>query len=134
MTANTGLSFDAARAILGSPWCDPSTEDFEELFANITYVDANGDAIAAETTNKLVTMNGIQGIRIKSNINNNILFFPCSGLGYGQSWHNRGSNGYYWSRSLHSQTYGRSLNFHSGGVYPQYDYNRFFGFARRAVQ
>ena len=134
LTANAGLSFDAARAILGSPWCDPSTEDFAELFANITYIDVNGDAIAAETTNKLVTMNGIQGIRIKSNINNNILFFPCSGYGSGQSWDSRGSLGYYWSRSLSSQTSGRSLLFSSGGVHPQYDSVRFYGFARRAVQ
>lgn len=134
LTANAGLSFDAARAILGSPWCDPSTEDFAELFENITYIDANGDAIAAETTNKLVTMNGIQGIRIKSNINNNILFFPCSGYGYGQSWYSRGSSGYFWSRSLTSQAYGRYLHFGSGGVRPQnYNY-RFYGCARRAVQ
>ena len=134
LTANAGLSYDAARAILGSPWCDPSTEDFAELFANITYIDANGDAIAAETTNKLVTMNGITGIRIKSNINNNILFFPCSGYGGGQSWNYRGSLGYYWSRSLDSQTNGRFLYFYSGGVHPQDIGNRFFGFARRAVQ
>ena len=134
LNANAGLSFDAARAILGSPWCDPSTEDFAELFANITYIDANGDAIDAEITNKLVTMNGIQGIRIKSNINNNILFFPCSGYGNGQSWNGRGSSGYYWSRSLSSQADGRGLSFYSGGVYPQYSNHRFYGFARRAVQ
>ena len=35
LTANAGLSHDAARAILGSPWRDPSTEDFAELFANM---------------------------------------------------------------------------------------------------
>ena len=134
LTANAGLSYDAARAILGSPWCDPSTEDFVELFANITYIDANGDAIAAETTDKLITMNGIVGIRIKSNINNNILFFPCSGYGNGQSWYGRGSGGFYWSRSLYSQTNGGSLYFYSGGVNPQYDNYRFYGFARRAVQ
>ena len=136
LTADAGLSFDAARAILGGPWRDPSTDDFAELFnsAYTKFIDANGDDIAAETTNKLVTISGIVGIRLKSIANGNIIFFACSGIGYGQSWVNRGSYGYYWSRSLNSQTDGRDLNFYSGGVNPQNYDNRFYGFARRAVQ
>ena len=136
LTADAGLSFDAARAILGGPWRDPSTDDFAELFnsAYTKFIDANGDDIAAETTNKLVTISGIVGIRLKSIANGNIIFFPCSGYGYGQSWLHRGSNGDYWSRSLSSQTYGRDLNFYSGGVYPQSTNSRFIGFTRRAVQ
>ena len=136
LTADAGLSFDAARAILGGPWRDPSTEDFAELFnsAYTKFIDANGDDIAAETTNKLVTISGIVGIRLKSIANGNIIFFPCSGVGYGQSWNDRGSGGYYWSRSLSSQTNGRGLLFYSGGVGPQGALNRFYGFTRRAVQ
>ena len=136
LTADAGLSFDAARAILGAPWRDPSTDDFAELFnsAYTKFIDANGDDIAAETTNKLVTISGIVGIRLKSIANGNIIFFPCSGNGYGQSWYDRGSHGNYWSRSLYSQTYGRSLGFNSGGVDPQNVNYRFYGFARRAVQ
>ena len=136
LTANAGLSHDAARAILGSPWRDPSTEDFAELFANIDFIDYNGDVIPSSRTNKLTSMgaNHVQGIRLKSKINGNILFFPCSGRGNGQSWYNRGSYGYYWSRSLDSQAYGKHLNFYSGGVNPQGKSDRFVGFARRAVQ
>ena len=136
LTADAGLSFDAARAILGGPWRDPSTDDFAELFnpAYTKFIDANGDDIAAETTNKLVTISGIVGIRLKSIANGNIIFFPCSGDGHGQSWVNRGSDGNYWSRSLHSQANGRVLGFYSGGVYPQSSNNRFRGFSRRAVQ
>ena len=136
LTADAGLSFDAARAILGGPWRDPSTEDFSELFnsAYTKFIDANGDDIAAETTNKLVTISGIVGIRLKSIANGNIIFFPCCGYGYGQSWSNRGSYGNYWSRSLSSQTHGRGLGFNSGGVNPQNANNRFNGFTRRAVQ
>ena len=135
LTANAGLSYDAARAILGAPWRDPSTENFAELFANIDYVQADGETVIdASQANKLVTVNSITGIYLKSKINGKLLFFPCSGHGYGQSWYYRGSDGYYWSRSLYSQTYGRSLGFGSGGVYPQYYYDRFYGFARRAVQ
>ena len=136
LTADAGLSFDAARAILGGPWRDPSTDDFAELFnsAYTKFIDANGDDIAAETTNKLVTISGIVGIRLKSIANGNIIFFPCCGHGNGQSWYSRGSSGFYWSRSLYSQTLGRNLNFYSGGVFPQYDHSRFYGFTRRAVQ
>lgn len=132
LTADAGLSFDAARAILGAPWRDPSTEDFAELFNNIDYVDANSDVISG--TNKLTTINSITGIRLKSKNNGNIIFFPCSGSGYRQSWYARGSDGNYWSRSLHSQTDGRILGFYSGGVYPQNYGERLNGFARRAVQ
>ena len=135
LTANAGLSFDAARAILGAPWRDPSTEDFAELFANIDFVQADGETVIdASQANKLVTVNSIVGIYLKSKINGRLLFFPCSGYGYGQSWNYRGSHGYFWSRSLSSQTIGRSLYFYSGGVYPQSHDYRFYGFSRRAVQ
>ena len=136
LTADAGLSFDAARAILGGPWRDPSTDDFAELFnsAYTKFIDANGDDIAAETTNKLVTISGITGIRLKSIANGNIIFFACSGDGRGQSWYYRGSDGFYWSRSLYSQANGGALYFFSGGVSPQSHSNRFYGFARRAVQ
>ena len=135
LTANAGLSFDAARAILGAPWRDPSTEDFAELFANIDYVQADGETVIdASQANKLVTVNSVVGIYLKSKINGKSLFFPCSGFGYGSSWNYRGSYGYYWSSSLYSATNGRGLFFYSGGVYPQYDNSRFYGFGGRAVQ
>lgn len=135
LTANAGLSFDAARAILGAPWRDPSTEDFAELFANIDFVQADGETVIdASQVNKLVTVNGIVGIYLKSKINGRLLFFACSGDGGGQSWYSRGSGGYYWSRSLGSQTGGRYLVFNSGGVGPQLYNYRFYGFSRRAVQ
>ena len=134
LNGNVPASMDFARANLGAPWRLPTTEEYAELFANITYIDANGDAIAAETANKLTTINGITGIRLKSNVNNNILFFPCSGDGYGSSWSSRGSYGLYWSGSLYSAAYGRGLLFYSGGVGPQNTYVRFGGFSGRAVQ
>ena len=60
--------------------------------------------------------------------------FPCSGNGNGTSWNNRGTNGNYWSSLLNSATQGRNLNFNSGGVNPQNNDNRFYGFAVRPVQ
>ena len=135
LTANAGLSYDAARAILGAPYRLPTTEEFAELFANIDYVQADGETVIdASQANKLVTVNNIMGIYLKSKINGNLLFFPCSGYGNGSSWGNRGSGGHYWSSSLDSATGGRNLYFGSGGVYPQYTDTRFVGFAGRAVQ
>ena len=135
LTGNIAPSQDAARANLGAPWRMPTTEEFAELFANIDFVQADGTTVIdAATTNKLVTVNGIMGIYLKSKINGNLLFFPCSGNGYGQSWYYRGSYGYYWSSSLYSAAGGRHLYFGSGGVNPQSYSSRFLGFAVRPVQ
>ena len=133
---SAGPSHDAARTVLGGPWRMPATEDFAELFNSsyTKFIDADGEDIASDVTDKRVTVNSIMGIRLKSKVNGNIIFFPCSGLGTGSSWYNRGSNGYYWSRSLNSATNGRYLNFYSGGVSPQSGYDRFLGFAVRPVQ
>ena len=134
ITGQLAPSQDAARANAGAPWRQPLTSEFQELFDNCEFIDANGTAISTSTTNKLVTVNSITGIYLKSKNNSKRIFFPCSGYGDGASWHYRGSRGLYWSASLLSASYGRILNFHSGGVFPQHDYYRFFGFAVRPVQ
>lgn len=140
LTGNIPPSMDAARVNLGAPWRMPSMEDFVELFANIDYIDADGNVVTAETSiaktaaDKRVTVNGINGLYLRSKINGNRLFFPCSGYGYGRSWSNRTGYGYFWSSAFNSSRSARNLNFHSGGVNPQ-DYNsRYYGFAVRAVQ
>ena len=135
LTGNAGLGYDAAFANFGNSWRLPTTEDFAELFnsSNTKYVDASGTEIA-DATNKLTTINGIRGICLMSKANGKTIFFPCSGMGNGTSWNNRGSGGYYWSSSLYSPTYGRNLSLYSGGVNPQNNSNRFYGFAVRPVQ
>lgn len=135
LAGNVELGYDAAFANFGNSWRLPTTEDFAELFnsSNTKYVDASGTEIA-DATNKLTTINGIRGFCLMSKANGKTIFFPCSGNGSGTSWNRRGSNGYYWSSSLYSSTHGRSLDFHSGGVYPHSSNDRFFGFAVRPVQ
>ena len=132
LTGDIPLSYDAAAVNCGAPWRMPTTEEFVELFDNCDFIDANGDVISG--TNKLTTINSIVGIRLKSKNNDNVIFFPCSGHGYGTSWYDRGSYGRYWASSLHSSTNGRYLFFRSGGVNPQYNDSRFYGFSVRAVQ
>ena len=129
-----GEDFDAARANLGAPWRMPTTGEYAELFANIRYINADGTPIDASQTNKLVTVNGIVGLYLESTINGARLFFSCSGYGNGRSWYGRGSYGSYWSSSWYSARFARSLSFHSGGVNPQYNGGRYYGFAVRPVQ
>ena len=129
-----GDDYDCARANLGAPWRMPTNTEYGELFSNIDYLNADGTIKDASETNKLVTVNGVVGIWIQSKINQNRLFFSCSGSGNGPSWYDRGTSGYYWSSSLYSAAQGRLLVFYSGGVYPQLSSNRFYGFAVRPVQ
>ena len=129
-----GEDFDAARANLGAPWRMPTSAEFAELFANIIYIDANGDEVDTTKADKRVTVNGIVGLYLESKINGARLFFSCSGYGNGRTWYSRGSNGYYWSSTWYSARYARNLYFNSGGVNPQnYNY-RYYGFALRPVQ
>ena len=140
LTADFGPSYDAARRHLGAPWRMPSTAEFAELFANIEYVDADGNlvteanSVAKTAADKRVTVNGIVGLRLRSKINGSVLFFPASGYGNGASWYLRGSNGGYWSSSWNSARSARSLYFSSGGVIPQNANVRYLGFAVRPVQ
>ncbi len=135
LTGNVPASQDAARANLGAPWRLPTTSEYQELFDNCEFVQADGSTtIPTSQANKLVTVNSIVGIYLKSKINGNRIFFPCSGDGGGTTWYGRGSHGYYWSGSLNSAADGRLLYFNSGGVNPQDNGNRFNGFAARAVQ
>ncbi len=129
-----GEEFDAARANLGEPWRMPTSAEFAELFAGSIYIDADGVEVASDKADKRVTVNGIVGLYLQSKVNGNRLFFSASGYGDGSSWSHRGANGNYWSRSFYSARNARSLNFNSGGVYPQYYGNRYYGFAVRAVQ
>lgn len=126
---------DAARMNLGWPWRMPTAADFIELFdtANIKYINEDGTEIEDAVADKRVTVNGVMGLYIESRHNGNRLFFPCSGLGTGSSWSYRGSLGYYWSASFHSDRSARNLYFGSGGVGPQSTYYRYFGSAVRPV-
>lgn len=116
----TNGTYDAARHNMGSPCRMPTVGEFQEL----------NDNCDSEWTDE----NGVTGRRFTSRINSNSIFFPASGLRRGTGLDSRGSNGYYWSASLSSQTVGYYLFFNSGGVSPS-DYSyRFNGFSVRAVQ
>ena len=113
-------TYDAARHNMGAPCRLPTVGEFQELNSNCD----------SEWTDE----DGVAGRRFTSRINGNSIFFPASGRRYGTGLYDRGSYGRYWSASLYSSAYGYDLYFHSGGVYPAYYYDRFYGFSVRAVQ
>ena len=117
---NLDAAHDAAMVNLGAPWRMPTDEEFKELCDNCDW--------------EWTTENGYYGVRFTSKINGKSIFFSASGFGYGSSWNYRGAYGGCWSSSFYSSRYARSLNFYSGGVNPQYSYDRYYGFAVRAVQ
>ncbi len=129
-----GEEYDAARANLGEPWRMPLSTEFQELFDNCIYIDADGNEVDTTKADKRVTVNGIVGLYLQSKANGNRLFFAASGYGAGSSWYSRGAHGYYWSRSFNSARSARYLLFSSGGVNPQYASLRCLGFAVRPVQ
>ena len=118
----TNMDYDAVQRYMGGSCKMPTTTQFAELF-NSSY-----------TTNEWTTKNGVNGRLVTSKINGNSIFFPAAGLGSGASLSGAGSDGVYWSRSLHSSAYGYYLYFDSSGVYPQSYGSRFYGFSVRAVQ
>jgi len=129
-----GEEFDAARANLGAPWRMPTREEFVELFNNIIYINADGTEVDTTKTDKRVIVNGIRGLYIESKINGARLFFACSGYGSGTSRYVRGSGGNYWSSTFYSSRSARGLSFSSGGVNPQNNNYRYYGFPVRPVQ
>jgi len=132
LTGDIPMSYDAAAVNCGAPWRMPSSEEFAELFDNIDYVDANGDVISG--TDKTTTINGIVGIRLKSKINGNILFFPCSGYGSDTSLSYRGLYGGCWASSFYTATQGHALVFFSSMSSPNGNNMRCGGLAIRPVQ
>ncbi len=120
LTGDIDLEHDAAHANLGGDWRMPTKEQFQELYDNCKWIRA--------------TVNGVNGYLVVSKINKASIFFACSGYGYGTSWDNLGSNGYYWSASFYSARNAYNLVFYSSGVNPQYYSSRFYGFAVRPVQ
>lgn len=134
LTGDIPLTMDVARKMLGNPWRMSTDYDFQELFNNTNFVQADGITVIDDsTTNKLVTVDGVVGIYLKSKNNGNLIFFACSGYGDGSSWVNRGSYGSYWSMSFDSNVSARNLDFGSGGVNPQNDHFRHYGFAIRPI-
>lgn len=125
--------YDAARANIGTPWRMPTRTDYNELFKNIIYINADGTEIDTSNTDKRVFVNGIYGIYIQSKINGARLFFACCGYGNGVNYRSFSTIGYYWSSTRSFERDSRSLVFDVNGVNTQNGSNRYRGFSIRPV-
>ena len=110
---------DAAHVNLGGSWRMPTDAELTELRENCTWT--------------WTTQNGVDG-RLVTGPNGNSIFLPAAGYRYGTSLTSVGSNGYYWSSSLHTDVPFLAWNvfFTSGFVYRYYD-NRDYGHSVRPV-
>lgn len=140
LTADFGPSHDAARRHLGAPWRIPSRIDFQELFNNCEYTAARGVLLTTQNNvtktdnDKRASINGVVGVRLRSKINGNYLFFPVSGYGDGASLIKSGEEGRYCSSSFYSDRNIFYLGINSNGVVPSNVTARHFGIAVRPVQ
>ena len=80
------LSDDAAHVNWGDSWRMPTDDEWEELAVKCTWT--------------WTTQNGVEGRKVTSRTNGNSIFLPAAGC-YCSSLDYAGSDGYYWSSSLH---------------------------------
>ena len=106
------LSDDAARANWGGSWRMPTDAEWTELREQCTWT--------------WTWQNGVKGYKVKSK-NGNFIFLPAAGYRSGSSLKNAGSEGFYWSDSIHTNSlylyplFARSVYFLSGSVSGDYD-------------
>ena len=90
--------YDAASKIMGGNWRMPTNADFRELYKN--------------TTNRWVTINGVNGIKFTSKTDTSkYIFFPKSGKRSGSSFSSRNYNCGVWSSSVQSYYFNYALYF-----------------------
>lgn len=113
---------DAATMNWGGSWHTPTHADWNELanINNCTWTSA--------------TLNGVNGYKVESKMNDKFIFLPATGYRYDTNYYSRGSYCVYWSSSLY-EDYPHCawhLGFRSGHVGNYYS-NRYNGFAVRPV-
>ena len=86
------LADDTAYVNWGPAWRMPSIEQFQELINS------------SNTTTECTMLNGVSGRMITSKKNGNSIFLPAAGFRNYDSLSNDGSEGFYWTRSVESDT------------------------------
>ena len=113
------LDQDAARANLGLTWRMPTITEFRELIDNCT--------------NRWVTIDGVEGVQLISNVNGNTLFFPAAGVYIDTSLVSRGLKCLIWSSSYTSTGGAHRVSMDESVVDSQESTSRRFGLSVRAV-
>ena len=118
--------YDAAHVNWGGDWVMPTTAEWQALYANTTY-----------TWTANYNNTGVAGYEVKGKdaYASKSIFLPAAGCFYGTSVNYVGSDGYYWSSSLHTDSPASAyyLNFGSFNVVPAHGSNRYCGQSVRPV-
>ena len=119
------LEDDAAHVNLGGKWRMPKRSEVNDLLS--TRNDASYQW-------EWKSLNGHEGWLVTYLVNNNSIFLPAAGYRNDTHLYVVGSDGYYWSSSLHTDYPGSAwfVNFSSGGVYRS-SIDRYYGLSVRAV-
>lgn len=123
ISADLTLSQDVVHALLGGNWRMPTKDDFQELYDNCTY---------GWTTAYQGAYTGM--LFMSKKYVNKQLFLPASGYYNSTTLSSRGSVGNYWSLSFNSSTKAYYCDVASGGITPQANAERRYGFSIRPVQ
>lgn len=127
------LDNDVANVILGGQWRMPSAADFAELLDNVDFIDADGNIIDQEVTDKRITINNCVGIYVRSRINGNKLFFPAGGYGSSTALLGRSVGGFYWTKSYYNSKAAIALKFDAELINANFYSSRFLGLGVRPV-
>lgn len=114
------LSDDVAHVNWGGAWRMPTDAELIELHEQCTWT--------------WTTQNGVNGYKVTSKSNGNSIFLPAAGYRYDSSLYDAGSDGYYWSSSLYTNSpyFVWGVGFHSSDV-SRGDHWRYNGFPVRPV-
>ena len=143
---------DVAHQLWGGNWRMPTKDDFVALrnactggtgensstpqITSSTAAAPTDGGVYFLTYNQTVLPYNVAGLLfIDKNDTSKRVFFPAAGGFNGTSFYNGGTYGNYWSSSLitDNDNYAYRLHFSSSGVYPAYDYSRYYGISVRPV-
>lgn len=127
------LGSDVAHVICGRSWRLPTSAECTELIENTVFIDENGYNIPDEQQNKIILMNGVSGVRLRSKINEATIFIPCSGRTEQNVVYVFGLAAYVLTSDLQSESSALALVITSASVNPAYSYARYRGVPIRPV-
>lgn len=124
---------DVAHVICGGSWRLPTSTEFTELIEHTVFIDEYGYDIPESQQDKRITMNGVVGVRLRSQTNGAAIFIPCSGRGEGYGVISYGGAVYCWASDLQDAGLGKALVITQGNLFPAYGYARYRGLSIRPV-
>lgn len=131
------LGDDAARANWGGKWRMPTQTEMQDLVdtksntTDYTWTWCDGSSVKYNNT----TVKGWKIESKKSGTAGNHIFLPAAGNRSNASFNDRGSGGYYWSSTLHTDYPGNAWYLFFNSSYASMNYNgRYYGYSVRAVQ